>query len=242
MTEQDLISKIKQLNQIKPRQDWVLSVKDKIFADDYLPGKEHFSTLEILRRMILQPKMAYASLLIMLGVFVSAFGFARNSLPGDFLYSFKKITEKGQTIFVVDEGEKSKTQFVLLNKRLDELTEVARKNKVKNLAPAINEVEAGIAKAAKNLKKAKTTQTIVSEAKKIENKTTVIESLGVEIGELEFDAALIEKIKDQADILSAEELTAEQVSILEEVKQKIEEEKYAEAWEKILLINGIVIR
>ena len=186
--------------------------------------------------------MAYVSLLIIAGIFVSALGSAGNALPGDFLYPFKKITESGQVMFVLDNKEYSKTQLTLLNKRLDELTEVAKQNKVRNLAPAINEVEKSIAQAAKGLKSASPDQSVVSEVKKIEDKTTTIKSLGVEIGELEWDAALIQKIKDQVDLLSAEKLTAEQSAILEEVKQDIEKEEYAKAWEKVLIINGIITK
>ena len=43
--------------------------------------------------------------------------------------------------------------------------------------------------------------------------------------------------KDQADVLENQELTEEEIGILKDVKEKIEQGKYAEAWEEILTIN-----
>ncbi len=246
MTEQDLITKIQTLKDIKPRGDWALSVKDRIFDDHpyIINTYQPVSAMAILRSLIAQPRLSYVSFVLLFGIFIAAFGFANNALPGDLLYPFKKITEEGQSIFVLDNTEISKTQLTLLSKRLDELTEVAKKNKVRNLAPAINEVENGIAQAAKNLKKADANSAIIAEVKKIEDKKETIKSLGVEIGEvgeLEWDAALVDKIKAQVDILSIEKLTEEQSVLLEEVKKDVDTENYVKAWEKVLLINGIVI-
>jgi len=237
MDEKDLIAKIKELSKIKPREDWVLLTKNQILGPDSRAKGEQFSVISVLRGWVFRPRMAYA-FVVMLGLFISAFGFAQNSLPGDLLYPLKKITEKSQAVFV-SEAEQPKVQLEMVNKRLDELTKIVEKNAVKNLAPAINETKNSISNAAKNLKKAKPDPVIISEVKKIEKKTIEIRSLGIVIeGEEEFDAALIERIKNQADILEAEKLTNEEVKILEEVKEKIGEEKYAEAWEKILMINN----
>lgn len=245
MTDQELISKIQQLKDIKPKQDWVLSVKNRIITEHpYIAKKTEvsLSMADIIKSWVLQPKLDYIPFVLIFGIFVAAFSFANTALPGDALYPFKKITEGGQSIFILDNKTQSATQLELLNKRLDELTEIATKNKVKNLAPAINEVEHSITKAAKNLKQADTNPEIVSKIKTIEDKKDMIKSLGVEIGELEWDAALVGKIKTQVDILSAEKLTAEQASVLEEVKKDIDGQEYVAAWEKVLSINGIEIK
>ena len=231
MIENDIIYQIRELRSIKPREEWVFLTRQRIFDIK----KERIFIMSFFQNLV-QLKMVYA--LVLVGIFVSTFGFAQNSLPGDFLFSFKRITEDSRVVFVSQEA-KSKNNLDLVNKRLDELTEITEKNKVSNLAPAINEVERSITKVAKDLKKTKPSVAVVSEIKNIERKTTDIKSLGVEIGEEEFDAVLIEKIRNEADRLEAEDLTEEEVNILKEVKQNIDEEKYAQAWESILTIEGI---
>ena len=153
----------------------------------------------------------------------------------------KKVAEGTETLFTPP-AEQLQRNLEIANKRLDELTKIAQTNSVKNLAPAINEVQASVSKAAKNLKEIEPDTIIISEVKEIkeiEEKTIKIRSLGIEIGgNEEFDSALVERIKNIVDGLEAETLTEEQVEILKEVKEKIEEEKYAEAWEKILTINN----
>ena len=244
MTEKELIAKIKELRQIKPRKDWVVLVKERILSEepDLARGRASVGFKEMLTglRFILGHKLAFSTLTAIL-VLIGVFGFAQGSLPGDFLYSVKKVAEGTETLFTPP-AEQLQRNLEIANKRLDELTKIAQTNSVKNLAPAINEVQASVSKAAKNLKEIEPDTIIISEVKEIkeiEEKTIKIRSLGIEIGgNEEFDSALVERIKNIVDGLEAETLTEEQVEILKEVKEKIEEEKYAEAWEKILTINN----
>lgn len=240
MTEKDLISKIQELKSIKPRENWVLFAKNNIFKEsNQLPIKEQISFISVLRGFSFQPKMAL-SFLALFGLFVSTFSFAQQSLPGDLLYPIKKIVEKSQSALVPDtDNAKLDNQLSLVNKRLDELTEIAKTNRVNNLAAAISEAQVSISETSQNLKKSKSNLAVVAQVKQIKAKTAEIKSLGVEIGEVEFDAVLVTKIKEQADALSAEKLTINQAGILEEVRQDIDAKKYADAWEKILVINGI---
>jgi len=66
--------------------------------------------------------------------------FSQGALPGDPLYSLKRISERTQSVFVSKE-EQPKLQLELTNKRLEELNKVAEANQVKRLAPALNEFE-----------------------------------------------------------------------------------------------------
>ena len=149
MTEAELIKKIQKLRQIQPRKDWVLFTKSQILGEEpkmdvslfslvgkIFPMAQIFSPFRFLNFKNLKPVLVtLASLFILIsGVFI----FAQNSLPGDLLYSVKKITERSQSVFV-SEDNIIKFELNIAEKRLDDLAKVTQKNSVKNLAPAINE-------------------------------------------------------------------------------------------------------
>jgi len=92
MTEKEVIAKIQKLEQIGPEKDWILATKTQILGVDATTPFFVFSS----------QKLAFAGLLILL-LLVGAFGFAQNSLPGNFLYPVKKMTERGQEVFVPEE-------------------------------------------------------------------------------------------------------------------------------------------
>lgn len=238
MTEKNLIAKIKELKQIKPKQEWVLLTKSQILVLDNQTDRNRISFVAVLRGLFFQPRMAYASLVI-LGLFISAFSFAQNSLPGGLLYPLKRIAEKSQALFV-SEDEQPKAQLELTNKRLEELTKIAQENQTSKLAPAINEFQKSAAAAVKNLKKPqKITKEMIDETKKLlENKEKLI-TLGVVIGETkELDNALDRLvIESQIQDLEKRSLTEDQKEILETAKVNLEEGNLSQALENILQIN-----
>jgi len=130
MTEKELLRKIRELRQIKPRKDWVVLTKTQILGD-----------VEVRPQPFLFPffKPVYTGLLFLL-LLVGLIELSQSALPGDPLYSLKRITEKTQAVFVSKE-EQPKLQLELTNKRLEELNKVAETNQVKNLAPALSEFE-----------------------------------------------------------------------------------------------------
>ena len=128
MTEAELIKKIKELKTIKPRKDWVLLTKSQILGEE----KPKFELFPFF-------KLAYAGLFFLL-LLAGLFELSQGALPGDPLYSLKRITEKAQAVFVSKE-EQPKLQLELTNKRLEELNKVAEANQVKRLAPALSEFE-----------------------------------------------------------------------------------------------------
>ena len=245
MTEKDLIKKIKELRQIEPRKDWVVFAKKEILGEEARSWKEQFSDiLEIFPRIIFQRKLAYA-VLTMLLILVGTLGFAQNTVPGDLLFSVRKITEKTQAVFV---SEKAKYDLEIANKRLEDLTKVAEANRVENIASAINEFQASVSKAAKSLAKEElkedpeTIKEIALEVKKI-NDLEKVKSLGIVIeGSEELDNALAQVYQmyteREIERLENSTLTEEQEKLLEEAKAEYENGNYSEALEKVLLISN----
>jgi len=176
------------------------------------------------------------SVLVLLGLFISA----QNSLPGDLLYSIKKITERSQAIFVSEEG-KPMAQLELTNKRLEELNQIVQNNEVKKLASAISEFQANVSETAKNLAKVgKVDKEIVDQIKKFEeNKGKVEKVLATKI--------LSEETKESLDKVWAEilikdsegrTLTERQELLLVGAKEDFELGNYDLALEKIWFLSN----
>lgn len=237
--ESQLIRKIKKLKQIKPSRNWVILTKNQILGEEPQTLQEKFSMIfEVFPRFFFQPKLVFATL-ITLGVLISStFIWAQNSLPGDFLYSFKRISEKGQAVFV-SEDDKSKNNLGLANKRLEELTEIAETNQVTKLASAIEEVQASMIVAAESLKNPqKLEKEIVVQAKRLEENKQKIESLGIimEDGE-ELDNTLSQLIMREIEDIENRTLTENQEELFQGIKQEFEAGNYAEALEGILFLS-----
>lgn len=168
VTEKELIGKIGELRQIRPRKDWVVLTKSQILGEEP----------KVLFFPFFKPVLATVTAF---GILLGIFSLAQNSLPGDFLYSIKKITEKGQAVFVSEE-EKPAFQLKLANERLEDLT----KAPAKNLAPTIKEYQASVSEAAKNLTKIKDPEKakkVVMKIQELEEKKREVEILGVVVGE-----------------------------------------------------------
>lgn len=240
MNEKELISKIRLLREIKPSQDWVVLLKQQVLEEVSVEKKT--SIFEFLPRLIFQyNKLAFASLLVF-AIVTGAFTFAQNSLPGDPVYILKKITEKSRAVFVSEENL-PKVHLEFANKRLEELNKIAETNQVKKLAPAISEFQANISQAAKNLIQATSSRPealkgIVEETQKLNENRKKIEALGVVIGETEeWDNALSQLVEREIKDLETRTLTDSQKDILVKIKDDIEQGRYFEALEKILLLS-----
>ena len=250
MTEKELIGKIRELRQIKPNKDWVILAKSQILGQEF---NQHWVLINWLRVFFAKP--VYAGLVVVF-VLVGLFGtlaFAQNSLPGDLLYPIKKITEKAQAVFV-SETEKPQASLELANKRLEELTKIVETNQVKNLAPAINEFQASVSEAAKNLSRIDATSSdpvvvkrFVEQAKNIEKKAKEAKSLGVVIEDEELEelqeasnklelGLLVSVLKNMISDLENRTLTEKQEEILSQMRELAEEGEYSEALE-LYLIN-----
>ena len=219
MTEKELIGKLRELRQIKPRKDWVVLTKSQILVEE----KPVFNPLFIF-------KPVYAGFLFIFILF-GLFGTSQNALPGDLLYPIKKIVEKSRVVFV-SETDKPKLNLELANRRLEELNQIAQKNEVKKLAPAINEFQASASKAAKNLTtlKGADVKGIVAETQKLEENRKKAESLGVVVGETEeLENAYKVLAEREIENLENSSLTEKQEEVLKEAKEYFEREDYSNA-------------
>ena len=237
MQDKELISQIKKLKAIKPNKEWAFFAKTKILGEEQKSGL--VSVLEFFPELIYKhSKLAFATLAIF-GFVAGAFGFAQGALPGDPIYALKRVTEKAQMAFV-DESELPFAQLELAQKRLEELNTIAQTNQVKKIAPAIQEFQASISQAAKDLAKTQNLDVAktASEAKKIAEKKQEIESLGIVIGDTpDLDNALLQLIDKEIKDLQVSQLTEEQQAIFLDAVKDFEAQNYSGALEKILMLS-----
>jgi hypothetical protein len=240
MDEKTLIGKIEILGQIKPRKSWVILTKKRILGEERtLPGL-FLDSLRVFQGLFFQYRLALASLILIL-VLGGTFAFAQKSLPGEPLFVIKKITEKTRAVFVA-ENEKPKVQLELANKRLEDLAKIAQKNDVKKLAPAIDEFQANVSEAAKNLAKTKKVdKEIIAKTQELEkNKEKIEKTLGVNIGDKETEESLNDFYKTQAEYLINDfknrTLTDEGKIALEKAEKEFDSGNYLEAL-TILIMN-----
>jgi hypothetical protein len=142
---------------------------------------------------------------------------------------------------LASETEKPNVQLELANKRLEELNNIAQNNQVKKLAPAIQEFQANVSQAAKDLAQAKQpdVKQIIDTTKKITENKQKIEALGVEVGDSkELDNALAQVVEKEIKELEDKSLTESQEEVLTKVKESFEAGNYSEALEEILLLNN----
>jgi len=242
ITEKELIGKLRELRQIRPSKDWVVLTKNRILGQE--------EKIELTPFSFWKPALATVTAF---GILFGIFAFSQSSLPGDLLYPIKKITEKAQAVFV-SETEKPQASLELANKRLEELTKIVETNQVKNLAPAINEFQASVSEAAKNLSRIDATSSdpvvvkrFVEQAKNIEKKAKEAKSLGVVIEDEELEelqeasnklelGLLVSVLKNMISDLENRTLTEKQEEILSQMRELAEEGEYSEALE-LYLIN-----
>lgn len=241
MDEKELIGKIEVLRQIKPRKDWVVLTKKRILGQEKtIPGL-FLDNLRLFRALFFQYKLSLVSLAFVL-ILGGTFAFAQNSLPGEPLFLLKKITEKTQAVFV-SKDEQPKVQLELANKRLEELNQIAQKNEVNKLAPAIEEFQASVSQAAQSLgqikgpeKSREIGKQVIAEVKKFEKQKEKVQSLGVVVGDTgEIEDAICQLAEQEIKGLGT--LTEKQEELLKEAKGYLAEGKCSLAFEKILLLG-----
>ena len=117
---------------------------------------------------------------------------------------------------------------------------IAEENEVANLAPAINEYQETVSKAAESLAKAEDPDMneINNVIKELEEGEEKVKSLGIEIGETEeLNNVLANIVEAETSDLENRELTSEQEEVLIKIKQHYEQGNYSQALENILLFN-----
>lgn len=257
MDEKELIRKIKELQDIKPSQNWVVLTRNQILGEaarqtDF--AKEKLSVVSVFRLM-LQPKVLVPiSFAFVAGIFF----FSQFSLPGEQLHLVKKISETTQGTFVSEE-QKPEFYLSLAEKRAEELKKIVENNQVAKLSPAIKEYQETLKKASESLdKESKETNQTIKIAEKVtalQEKTKEIEkSLDIEfkeMGEVKEKVLAcvkggIENTKNQLAVLVNGEIASlensslneSQQAVLSEIKQMAQQGDYSGAWEKILFLNN----
>lgn len=234
-----LIENIQTLKGIKPRQDWVVSVKNQILEREITPVQEGFLTGWRWPHLVLQYRMAVATLVVV-GLLMGTFGFAQKAMPGDFLYALKKAAEKTKLSFV-PEKERPMIHLEYANENLQNIVKIVENKRKEKLTPIIEEYQNSVNEAARSLSQTKQpdVRKIVEKTKELEESKQKIESLGVIVGETEeWNNALAQMTEQQIKDLESATLSEEQKEQLEEAKTDYESGDYSQSLEKILNLSN----
>jgi hypothetical protein len=230
------LKKLEVLREIKPNSNWVSCAKSDLFEKIEEESNSHinvFSLFFLSKKPVLA---AFASFAFIMGIF----GVAQNSVPGDLLYTVKKVTEKGQAALVpVD--DRLAFELKLVNERLNELNSIVNENRTGKLASAVKEVNDSLNIVAEKLKEGQVTKEIVKEAGKINEVRNEIEGvLATRIASDDVNQTFSDYYKFAAEDIIADledrELNDEQVVLLDKANLLYEEGEYINALEVLLNI------
>ena len=238
MDEKELIRQLKILREIRPRKDWVVLTKSRIFSDETTEPKIGLVSFF----PFFQYKYALVPIVSVM-IIIGLFGFAQNTVPGDFLFPVKKAAETAQVGFSSD-IEKPKVQLKQANKRLEDLSKIAQANQVEKMGPAIKEFQDSFAQAAQELAKMDVNVTssdpmffkeLATQMQELEENKQEVRAFGIEIGDVdESENAIMAYII--ADLENCT-LTEKDQNLLEEARIYYEAGDYSQALIKILYIN-----
>ena len=142
MEDQELIQKIKELKQIRPRQNWVFSAKERVFQSE----PQYKSNILFSFRNSFQIKLAVSALLVLI---VGVLALAQGSLPGEPLYPVKRVTEGIKLAFTGQ--NRSMAYLDSADNRVKELNQIAQSNQTSKLPVALQESANALNKAATNI-------------------------------------------------------------------------------------------
>lgn len=137
MEEKDLISKIQLLKQVKPRKEWVFSVKNEILSSDLnnkvINSPEYGWTFSSIFNSVFQRKFSYAFALLLI-VFISFGAIEMMGLPGSV------ENNSSHTSAVLSERD-VKSKMDLLEKKSQALAQISSKNSAENdVEPRVQEL------------------------------------------------------------------------------------------------------
>lgn len=236
MEEKDIIKNLKRMKKVSPDKSWVLANKREILGED--SSYSVFGVAEtFFKNLIVVHKLASVvalALFLLTGTVI----YAQGSLPGDALYSVRKATENIRFAFRAD--DQPKLSFEVVQRRMEDLDRVVKSNSSRNLAPAINELQASVSEAVKNVKVKEDMKAVSDRLARIEAEKERMETLGIEIGENEELNDLKQKLacknaKEEISFTETRTLTDSQEELLAEAKDLLEEGKCQKALDKILI-------
>ena len=229
ITEQELISRLQSLKQVKPRQEWVILTKSQILGYNREITKERIRSekagalLDFFFSLSYPRKLAYA-LAISLIMLIGVFGFLN--------YNFESKVEVSKVapaslVAVKDNVERLKIE----SRNLAQVTQSQTESSplaVKELKEVVQELTVAIQKEPELAKEV---------ALEVNNNKTYLEIIGDDLLRETSDA--LYKIIDEQMIKDLENtsLTENQQKSLDLIKILYKEEKYTSALESILLLN-----
>lgn len=137
-SEQEIINRIKYLKNIKPNQDWVILTKQRIIGET-ITVERRLTWVDFIH-FIGQYRLAFASLALIMIISGGTMVLAQGALPGEPLYSVKKITEKGLAV-LTGKNKVPAMNLELAERRLDEINQLLQKKIAKNLPAAVAEYQ-----------------------------------------------------------------------------------------------------
>ena len=187
MTDKDLIKKLKGLKAIKPSQNWLSSVRNSLLTEINLKEEEDEGLMlnSGFFQWLKQPQAVALTLclaLILFGGPLMTLKASKSSLPGDLLYSVKKIGEGVQTTIASD-NSKVGLQAEFASRRLEELNKItydsySSEERTEKSAQIVNDFKDNLAQISQNVNKvsreevvavAETTKKIEESLKRTEN-------------------------------------------------------------------------
>jgi hypothetical protein len=246
MEDKDLIQKFSILKEIKLRDEWVLLVKTRIFADSKLITADTgvvtrvrtlqrvWDTISLFRYL---QKPAFVLPLVLFFVFGGVtLQISKNSLPGDALFSVKSVFEKATL-----------SNLELAQKRLEDLRKIAQENKVRNLSETIKEFKLSVEEVSKGFsalvekEPGKAVQAGRELVQLQKDKAQLEQALGTVIGEEEsseiYNTTKI-LVESELTYLLNHTLTEDQKALLKEALLDYQAEDYEVALEKIWKISN----
>ena len=137
---------------------------------------------------------------------MGTFGFSLKSNPTEMLSSIKEAVEDSQMVFMSGE-QKVNYNLNKASQQMDDLTKAVQEKDENKITPVLNDYKASISAAAQSLTSETDKNKIkesVARVKELENKESLIQSLGVVLGENpDKDLALVKLISDQVKELEA---------------------------------------
>ena len=233
VTQKQLIEQIKGLKEIKPRKEWALLLKSQILTNKQAEVKfvqepvKSVGIMDVFHSLFFQKKMAYAFAVILF-LIVGTFSLFR-------LYAPEKVPSQTASLM----GQKGiQSSVATLNTRINNLAQVTKGGSKSNLPLAISEVKTNVSELVKNLKEnpvsdQKTLKEIASSLKTLADVPGTDITSNPEVQDL-YQTVVQSQITD----LQKTTLTDDQKKTLTEVEDLYKEGKYADALEKILLINN----
>jgi len=241
ISQKQLIESLKQLKEIKPRQEWAVLLKSQILAEKQVDMKvperqaRMVGIMDVISSVFFQRKLAYAFASVLFLV-IGVFGFANYTVPGDLLFPVKKIAEQSQA--ALSGQTLLKQDVATLNNRINDLAQVAKDGRKDNIPSAISEINANVSQLAKNLKDNPTNDPQTMKA--IANSLKVLADVpGTDLTANPAVRDLYQTVvHSQIADLEKTTLTDGQREALAQAEGLYNQGKYTDALEKILLINN----